>query len=123
MTIRPSVNVRELNQQLSELQDCARNAPEGCYDQAKEFADNLEEIFSGLSQSIKDTGLKAVGDDGFREIEALIYGHIKESNPDLFSMFAVSEGFGRYSVDHTTRDRVMKNAIRDRDFIRSRVTA
>jgi hypothetical protein len=117
MTIRNSVNISKLNDEMSNYQACAEQAPKGTYEDVKETWFALNEIFGDLFTALKDAGFKVNPCDGFREIEVLIYGMLKEANPDKWVRFAVGEGFGSH-MGTDTEELVLENTTRDRDFIR-----
>ncbi|USN14078.1 hypothetical protein KABACHOK_02420 [Brevundimonas phage vB_BpoS-Kabachok] len=108
MTIRTCINARDLNSQLENLEACAENAPEGAYEDAKALSAFFGETFQHLRGELLALGLMLDNSDGYREFEAVLYGLIKDSNPDC-TTFAVSEGFGS-AMDGPARERVIAQA-------------
>jgi hypothetical protein len=117
MTIRKSINASKLNDQLGNLDCCARRAPARTYDEAKKVSSLVSDIADHIMAEIRCAGLVANGDDRMREVEAVIYGYIKSCNPDSYGLIA-GEGFGEY-LSGPAGGRVMAQCIRDRDFIES----
>lgn len=117
MSIRTSLNVRTLNTALSNLEQCAEYASEGAYQQAKEIAALIGSVANGLIKGLRELGLNADACDGIREVEAAIYGYIKESNPDS-TVFPTAEGFGE-AMDGPARERVLAQTGRDMAVLRS----
>ena len=117
MTIRRSIDAAALNRQLSNLEDCARNAPEGTYDEAKAAAEAISEIADSIMHKLSEAGFKVAGDDRMREIEAVIYGYLRDCNPEAYGL-VTGEGFG----EHVTGPRgaeLIARAAANRDFLRN----
>ncbi|UTC28913.1 hypothetical protein MARCHEWKA_04010 [Brevundimonas phage vB_BpoS-Marchewka] len=108
MTIRTCINAGALSAQLSNLEACAQDAPEGAYEDAKALNAFFAATFVHLRGELVALGLALDNSDGYREFEAVLYGLIKDSNPDC-TTFAVSEGFGS-AMDGPARDRVIAQA-------------
>lgn len=117
MSIRSCIDARALNSQLENLEECAREAPEGTYEDAKALNEFFSETFDHLRSELLALGLKLDNADRYREFEAVLYGLIKDSNPECLT-FAVSEGFGS-AMDGPARERVVAQAASNRDFLRS----
>lgn len=111
MTIRN----RELNERLSNLQACAEHAPKGTYDRAKSAAEVINECSESIFAIFKAAGFKLKGMDGFRDLEAQLYGLMLESNPEEYQLIT-AEGFGA-AMDTPAKDRVIFQAGRDRDAL------
>lgn len=111
MTIRSCIDARALNAQLENLEACAENAPEGAYEQAKDLSAFFGDTFRHLKTELSLMGLGLDNSDRYREFEAVLYGLIKDSNPES-TMFAVSEGFGS-AMDGPARERVIEQARSD----------
>lgn len=115
MTIRSQINARILNDRLTHLERCAELAPEGSYEQTKEVAAVVGDASNLLLRSLRALGMKALNDDRLREVEAVIYGYILESNPDAHEL-AAAEGVGEH-VDGPSGARILNQLHRDRDFL------
>lgn len=118
MSIRRNVNIAELNGRWTNLERCAEEAPQDTYEFAKEVAQLVSEVADDVLSRAKAIGLKCNNSDGLREFEAVLYGLLVDSNPDSFSAFVVSEGFGEHMAG-PARDRVLAGAIRDRDNLKA----
>lgn len=116
MSIRACIDARALSAQLSNLESCAENAPDGAYDHAKQISALMGETFDHLRTELAAIGLKLNNSDKYREFEAVLYGLIKESNPDCYT-FDVSEGFGS-SMDGPARERVIAQAAASVAFLK-----
>jgi len=116
MTIRSSIPARNLNEAWSNFQRCAEEAPAGIYEQAKAIAKRIDDTARELFTSLRDMGMKADACDRIREVEAVIYGYVKDSNPGA-SVFTTAEGFGASLDDPVLRARVLAQATNDRDEI------
>lgn len=110
MTIRSIIDPRALNRRLNLLERCAEKAPPETYEEARELRDLIAETMDTFMAGALRLGLKAPGDDTAREVEAVLYGYIREANP---IMSAVIEGFGEH-VDGPAGARVIAGAARDR---------
>lgn len=117
MTISTHIAVRQLNDALSLFERCADEAPEGTFEEAKEVAELIAEAVNDLMEGLRSRGLLADNCDGIRLVEAVIYGYMKDSNPDA-TVFATAEGFGA-ALGGPARERVLAQAVRDRDFLRA----
>jgi hypothetical protein len=108
---------RELHNRLTNLQECAANAPEGTYERAKEAACVINDCAETIFEIFKAANFKLTGTDGFRDIEAALYGLMLESNPTEYSL-QTGEGFGA-AMDTPARARVIAQTIRDRDQLKA----
>lgn len=117
MSIRPNVNLAAMNKNLSLLDTCRQEAPEGMFTAACELSGIIGDTCDELIKTLNAAGYKTENCDGIREIEALIYDWVRRSNPDNL-VFAEAEGFGR-AIQTEAAPRVRAQLIRDRDFIRS----
>lgn len=115
MTIRSHIDARGLNSALANFERCADEAPKGTYEQAKQVAELIRALTKGLIHDLRAMGLEADTCDGIREVEAVIYGYIKQSNP-AGTVFPTAEGFG-LSLDGPARECVLAQAVRDRDLL------
>lgn len=109
-------HVRELNDRLTRLERCAERAPEHTYDQAKAAAAAIGDASQGILDAFRRHGFKVHNNDRLRNLEAAIYGFMLEANPDACGLIT-GEGFGEH-IDGPAGERVMANAIRDRDVIK-----
>lgn len=116
MTIRTCIDAAALSAQLSNLEACAEDAPEGAYEDAKALNEFFSETFQHLRTELSALGLKLDNADKYREFESVLYGLIKDSNPDCYT-FAVSEGFGS-AMDGPARERVIAQAASNVAFLR-----
>ena len=116
MSIRRCIDAQALNEQLGNLEACAENAPDGAYDHAKQISAFLGETFDHLRTELAAIGLKLDNSDKYREFEAVLYGLIKDSNPECYT-FPVSEGFGS-SMDGPARERVIAQAASSVAFLK-----
>lgn len=112
-----TIQNRELNRRLTNLEDCAREAPEGAYDDVKATTEAIGDIANNIMQTLRAVGLKAPGDDSLRDIEAAIYGYILRNNPDAYGLIA-GEGFGEH-VNGPARQRILATAAANVEFFRS----
>lgn len=117
MTIRRSIDAAALNAELSKFETCASDAPQGTCEDAKALNAFFSDLFEFARTELAKLDLKIPNDDRYREVEAVFYGAIKSANPDS-TMFPIAEGFGA-AMDGPARERVLAQAVRDRDFIRS----
>lgn len=117
MTIRTCINAAELSAQLSNLEACAENAPEGAYEDAKALNAFFADTYQHLREELKALGLGLDNSDKYREFESVLYGLIKQSNPDCYT-FAVSEGFGS-AMDGPARERVIAQAASNVAFLKN----
>ncbi|MGS0567052.1 hypothetical protein [Xanthomonas oryzae] len=121
MTIRSYIDARALNTELESFERCADESPAGTYEQAKELAELIGRIADDLIRGLRAIGMQADNCDGIREVEAVIYGWIKNSNPDA-TVFPTAEGFGD-SLGGPARERVLAQAVQNRDFLQSSFAA
>lgn len=117
MTIRTSINASALNEAYDHFLRCAEDSPEGTYEEAKAITSLIGEVADKLLKDIKALGLKADNCDRIREVEAVIYGYLKDCNPEA-TVFAVSEGFGS-AMNGPARDRVIAQASSNLAALRS----
>lgn len=113
MTIRN----RELNERLSNLQACAENAPEGTYVRAKEAAQVIDDCAEEIFAIFKRAGFKLKGMDGFRDLEAHLYGLLREANPEEYQL-DTGEGFG-WAMGSDSRERVLAQTRSDYASLRA----
>lgn len=90
-----TIQNRELNRRLSNLQRCAETAPDGTYEHAKSAARVVDRAIEAVRSALQISGFKVDGCDKCRDLEAAIYGYLLASNPDD-SELVVSEGFGEH---------------------------
>jgi hypothetical protein len=101
---------------LNDFRACVRNAPEGCYDDAKRLYAVIGTTCDTLMQDVRGMGLKADNCDLIFAVEAAVYNYVRQSNPNA-TVFPSAEGFGA-ALDGPARDRVLAQLARDRDFLR-----
>ena len=118
MTIRNHVDLRGLNASWSDFERCAEEAPAGTYAQAKAIAEMIESHANALIKELHALGMKADTCDGVREVEALMYGYIRDSNPDA-PIFPTAEGFGQ-AMEGPARERVLAQAASNAAFFQQR---
>lgn len=112
-----TIQNRELNQRLTNIQRCAEEAPEGTYEIAKNAAEAVDEAIEAVREIIRANGFKVNNTDPCRDLEAAIYGYLLVSNPDNTSLIT-GEAFGEH-VSGPNLGLVLANTIRDRDsFVR-----
>lgn len=105
------------------FRNCVSDAPEGTYDHAKQLAAILGDAMDGLMRDLRAAGFRVDGCDKAFRLEAAMYDYVKSSNPDA-TVFPVSEGFGgSMSLSLPVRERVIAQAERSRDFLRSQTKA
>lgn len=114
-----TIHNRELNNRLSNLQACAEHAPEGTYERAKAAAEVINDCAESVFAIFKAAGFKLAGNDRFRDIEAALYGLMRESNPTEYQL-DTGEGFG-YAMGTEARSRVIRQTERDRDALAGRL--
>lgn len=112
-----TIHNRELHERLSNLQACAEHAPEGTYERAKEAAGVINDCAESIFEIFKAAGFKLNGDDRFRDIEAALYGLMRESNPTEYQL-DTGEGFGRV-MGTDAKSRVIRQAESDRDALKA----
>lgn len=113
MTIRN----RELNQRLSNLQDCASNAPDGTYERAKDAAEVINDCAEAIFDIFKASGFNLKGNDGFRDLEAQLYGLMVDSNPEEYEL-QTGEGFGA-AMNTEARSRIIRQTIRESEQLKA----
>lgn len=106
---------RAMSDRLSNLQACAEHAPEGTFERAKQAVGVINECAESIFEIFKQSGFKLAGDDRFRDIEAALYGLMRESNPIDYQL-DTGEGFGA-AMGTEAQARVIAQAKRDRDFL------
>ena len=106
-----------LRDALADFKSCADQAPEGCYEHAKELNAVIGQACRDIMSELRALGLKASPSDLAFDLEAAIYYYAKRSNPDA-TVFPTAEGFGS-SLDGPARERVLAQAARDRDALRT----
>lgn len=107
----------ELRTALGNFKSCAEEAPEGCYEHAKALNGVIKDACTGVMRELRALGLKAGTCDMAFDLEAAIYDYAKRSNPDA-PLFPTAEGFGS-SMDRPERDRVIAQAVSNRECLRS----
>lgn len=112
------MNTTELRNALSNFKSCADQAPEGCYENARDLNEAIKEACTGFMRELRALGLKANACDMAFDLEAALYDYAKRSNPDA-TVFPTAEGFGS-SMDRPERERVLAQAIRNRDLLAAR---
>lgn len=105
-----------LHNALHDFKRCADQAPEGLYEDAKALNEVIGDTCDNLMGELRRLGLKADNCDLIFEVEAAIYNYVKGSNPERSSL-VTAEAFGAHLAS-PSRERVMGNALRDRDFLR-----
>lgn len=113
MTIRTTIGVRALNDKLNLIDACAENAPEGTYDEAKQVREIIGDMADEFMRRLQTIGLDTPNCDQIREVEAVMYGYVRDANP---LVVATAEGFGE-AMDGPARANVIAGATRDRDFL------
>lgn len=88
MTIRTSVDVKRLNRSWKRFEDGVAAAPAGVHERARAIAAFIGDTAREVMCGVRELGLKADACDRIREVEAVLFGYIKDSNPgeDLFGM-------------------------------------
>jgi hypothetical protein len=104
---------RELNERLTNLEQCAELAPDGTYDEAKRAVGAVNEAIEAVRAAIREAGFKINGSDPCRDLEAAIYGYLLVSNPDAYGLMT-GEGFGK-SMDSPKRGLLIAKAAANRD--------
>lgn len=113
-----TIQLRELHIRLSNLQRCAEKAPDGTYDVAKRAALAIEDSIESVRSIFRGYGFKVDNTDRCRDLEAAIYGYLLASNRESYGL-TTGEGFGEH-VDGPAGERVIAQAIRDRDSLARR---
>ena len=98
------------------MQECARHAPEGTYERAKQAAEVINDCAESIFEIFKAAGFKLNGDDRFRDIESALYGLMRDSNPTEYQL-DTGEGFG-YAIGTEAKGRVISQTLRDRDALK-----
>jgi hypothetical protein len=119
MTIRRCIDASDLSRAMGLFEDGVNAAPEGCYEDAKKLSAIFSEVFVFLKDRLTeaDIGLKLPNNDLYREFEAVMYGMIRDGNPDA-TMFPSGEGLGA-ALEGPAAERVMAQMISNRDFLRA----
>lgn len=110
-----TIKNRILNSRLSNLQACAEHAPEGTYERAKLAASVINDCAEAIFDVFKTAGFKLNGNDSFRDLEAQLYGLLRDSNPDEGQLDS-GEGFGA-AMDTPAKGRVIRQTERERDSL------
>ena len=108
-----TIQNRNLNNRLSNLETCAERAPDGTYQDAKDTVEAISNIANNVMHTLSAAGLKVTGDDRLRNLEVAVYEYIVALNPDRF---ASAEGFGEH-IQGPAGERILDNTVRDRDFL------
>lgn len=108
MTIRYCINAAALNTQLGYLERCTEEAPDGAYEHAKALRALIGETADRLMADLRALGYQADNCDLIREVEAVIYGYVKDSNPERSDLIT-AEGFGEH-IDGPAGQRVRQQA-------------
>jgi len=117
MTIRNTINVRELSARLSNIELCAEYAPAGTFNNAKALAQAISDISEQILTTLNVAGFTPANDDRLREVEAVIYGYVMRScqDSDHFGLLT-AEGFGE-NVTGPSGPRLVAQAKRNRDAL------
>lgn len=102
---------------LTKFKACADESPEGCYEDAKAINTLIGETCDRLMREVRALELKASATDLAFDLECAIYDYIKRSNPSV-TLFVTAESFGS-GMDSPARERVLAQAIRNRDSLRA----
>lgn len=121
MTIRHHINARALRDQLSNLDACAEEAPEGTYTDVKAVSQLVKDTVDNLMAGMASLGMKANNADPIEEVAAVIYGYIRDSNPEAYGL-AAGEGFGNTMLTGSKElvARVKGQAASNLAFLQSR---
>lgn len=114
MSIPRNLDVSALNNRWTHLERCADQAPDRTHIPARLIAGIVDDTANGLMVALKSYGFLANNSDALRTVEAVIYGYIRESNPEQLPGLDVSEGFGEH-VAGPAGARVLAQATSDRD--------
>ncbi len=82
-----------LGNALNNFKQCADEAPEGTFEDAKRIKSIIGDACDTLMHEVRALGLKADACDLIFEVEASMYDYIRRSNPDA-TVFPTAEGFG-----------------------------
>ncbi len=115
MSIRRNVNIAELNNAWGSFESCAIDAPDGTYEATKQLHSVISDAAGNLMIELRALGYKADACDMIREVEAVMYGYAKASNPDA-TVFPCSEGFGE-AMAGPARARVLAQTESNRAFL------
>lgn len=120
MTISRSINAAVLSNDMTDFEDGARAAPAGAYEDAKALSQIFSEVYVFLKDKLAeaDIGVTLPNNDRYREFEAVMYGMLREGNPDC-TMFPATEGFGR-ALAGPAGARVMAQTEANLAFFRER---
>ncbi len=113
MTIRQSINPERLNSFLTLAEACAENAPQGSYETERKAVKLIGWLADELIVQARELGLKAPNCDQIREVESVVYGYLRDANPEAF---AAAEGFGA-AMDTPARERVIRQAKEEVQFL------
>jgi len=112
-----TIKNRKLWEQRTHVKDCVTYAPTGTYEFAREIDNAVDAGIEAVRDTLKFNGLDSLGDDRCADLEAHIYGFLKESNPERWSEFVRAEAFGKHCEDPATRDRIVENARRSKESL------
>lgn len=110
MTIRSSINARELRSRLSDFSE-VESAPEGLYEYERRVACMIDEAVREFHKNALALGLNAPNCDQLEEVAAVMFGYIADANPETV---ASGEGYGR-----NRSPEVDARLERDRDQLRA----
>jgi hypothetical protein len=89
-----TIQNRELWRQRENVKTTSDNAAPGTYESAALMDLAVDEAIQGVMNTFRRWGFAARGDDRCLDLEAAIYGFLKESNPDYANEFTLNEAFG-----------------------------
>lgn len=101
---------------LKNFKNCCEEAPVGTYDRAKILNEVIGDKVDAIIETLRNYDWCANNCDLAFALEAEIYAYVKASNPNNEDL-ATAEGFGA-AMDTEARERVIAQAIRDRDFLK-----
>jgi hypothetical protein len=102
---------------FNHFRQCAEDAPEGCYEDAKALNKLIGDAADKLMKDVRALGLNADACDLIHAVEVAIYDYVRESNLDS-TLFPAAEGFGR-RMEGPERERVLEQAERSRDALQA----
>ncbi len=93
MTIRRNADIAAMSSAYSDFEAGVDAAPEGTFSMSRNLKFEIGDAIDDLIRTVRRLGLNANNSDGAREVEALVYGWVRDANLDN-PEFAMTENFG-----------------------------
>lgn len=109
MTIRRNVNLAVMSSDYAAFEAGVDAAPEGSFSMSRNLKFEIGDATDDLIRMVRRLGLNVNNSDGAREIEALLFGWVRDANPDN-PEFAMTQSFG-CCLDEATGDAERQKVI------------